>query len=148
MSTQRREIRWQRTSCTVCAEISGGPGDRSWSQGWKASGHASPSPDARPGRADASGGTAPAWLATNSLQSDYFIEQLVRQDIRRGLPPPGARSRAATGVPATRRSSLLPISIPPGFASFHPTSPQAPAGNRHWAERYDGQRDLYFQHAA
>ena len=152
MSTQRRENRWQRTGCTACAEASGGPGDRFLLQGWKALGHASPSLGTRPDRTNASGGTAPpvalARLATNSLQSDHFIEQLVRQDIRRGLPPPGAGSRAVTSVPATRRSSLSPISIPPGFSSFHPASPQAPAGNPRWAERYDGKRDLHFQHAA
>ena len=152
MSTQRRENRWQRTGRTACAAASGGPCGSFLLQGWKESGNLTPSSGTRADHTNASGGTAPpaalVRLATNSLQSDHFFGQLVRQDIRRGSSPPGAGSRAATGVPATRRSSHLPISIPPGSSSFHPASPQAPEGNPHWAERYDGKRDLYFQHAA
>ena len=94
MSTQRRENRWQRTSCTE----SGIPGDRSSSQGWKRGvptrrflpggvqcagppGETFPGPVARHACANASGGTAPpgipARLATNSLQSGYRFVKLV-----------------------------------------------------------------------
>ena len=121
MSTQRREIRWQRTGCTACAEASANLGDRSWSQGLKVAGHASPSPGAQPDRTNTSGVTAPpatlAWLAINSLQSDHFNEQLVRQDIRRGLPPPGA-ARAATGVPADAQVILSAHLHPARFLIF------------------------------
>ena len=146
MSTQRRENRWRRTSCTKHSE---------------ASGSFSPRPVARCACSNASGGTAPpgllAWLATNSLQLDHRTTQLVRfvrivhHDIRhssRSSPPPGAGSRAATGTPATRRSSLPHIPFPPGFARLHPTLPQIPAGQCRWTERYDGKRDLHLQHAA
>jgi hypothetical protein len=151
MSTQRRESRWQRTSCTERA----GP-----------LGKAIPGPIARNGRARASGGTAPpgisafhpsdeslssgfpAWLATNSLQSGYRIVQLVRQDLRLGSPPFGAGRGAETGTSATHGSSLPHIPSPSGFERLHPTWPQVPAGRRRRAERYDGKRDLHLQHAA
>ncbi len=152
MSTQRREDRWQRTTCTACVRASGGSGDWTWLREWNAVGHRDPAPVPQAGRADASGVTASpsvrAWLATNSLQLDPSFGQLVQQDIRLGLPPARAGSRAATGVPATRRLSLLPISIPPGFVWLHLTPPQAPAATGRWTERQDGKRDLYFQHAA
>jgi hypothetical protein len=144
MSTQRRESRWRRTSYTERTE---------------ASRHTSLASDMQYGRAYANSGTAPpgtpARLATNSLQTDHHLEQfvrcvqLVRLATRCGSPPPrGAGRCAATGTPATHRSSLLHIPIPSGFALLHPTLPQAPAGRRRWAERYDGKRDLYLQHAA
>jgi hypothetical protein len=141
MSTQRRVSRWQRTSCTERA---------------RALGHPSPAPVTQYDRACANSGTAPpgipAWLATNSLQTDHHIEQFVRLvwlANRRGSPPlSGAGRCAATSIPATHGSSFSPISIPSGFARLHPTLPQAPAGRRHWAERYDGKRDLHLQHAA
>jgi hypothetical protein len=82
MSTQRRENRWQRTSCTHGAGVSRVPGDRSSSWGWRVPGHANPAPTAQHGRAQAKVGTAPpaaaAWLATNSLQSDYRTMQLIQ----------------------------------------------------------------------
>jgi hypothetical protein len=143
MSTQRRENRWQRTSCTKSA---------------RASGHANPAPIALHCRALATVGTAPpaisAWLATNSLQSDHSylnfvtLAWFVSQDIRRSSPPPGAGIRAATGTRTTRRSFLPFIPSPAGFTGFHPTLPQFPVGDRRWTERYDGKRDLHLQHAA
>jgi len=143
MSTQRRESRWQRTSCMERA--------RGWEQ-------ASPASIAGNAHAHANGGTAPpaspARLATNSLQSDLriaMIARLVRQDIRhssRSSSPPGTMRSATSGTPANLGSSLPLIPFPSGFASLHPTLPQAPAGRRRWAERYDGKRDLYLQHAA
>ncbi len=82
MSTQRRENRWQRISCTHGAGVSRVPGDRSSSRGWRVSGHADTAPVAQHGGAQARVGTAPpaatAWLATNSLQSGYRTIQLVQ----------------------------------------------------------------------
>jgi hypothetical protein len=165
MSTRRRENRWRRKSCTGRA---------------RASGEAIPSPIARRGSADASGGTAPpgipvyypsdrnlsmrapayrpsgnnlsprppAWLATNSPQSGYRIVQFVRQELRHGSPPFGAGPGTATGTPATHGSDLPHIPSPSGHARLHLTSPRDLAGRRRQAERYDGKRNLYFQHAA
>jgi hypothetical protein len=138
MSTQRRENRWQRRSCTKRA--------------------GSLASLTQNGRAIANGGTAPllsivwlafAWLATDSLQSDHRIGQLVRQDVRRGWPPYWVGRRAATGTPAaSTRSSSPHIPTLPERALLHRSLPQAPEGRRLWAERYDGKRDLYIQHAA
>jgi len=137
MSTQRRENRWQRRSCTKRVGSLA-----SWAQN---------------GRAMANGGTAPllsivwlafAWLATDSLQSDHRIGQLVRQDVRCGWPPYWVGRRTATGTPAASRSSSPHIPTLPERALLHRSLPQAPAGSRLWAERYDGKRDLYLQHAA
>jgi hypothetical protein len=137
MSTQRREIRWRHTSCTRYTGRSG---------------KLIPGPIAQRSCAITSGGTAPpgfpAWLATNSLQSDYRIVQLVLQDLRHGSPPFGADPGAATGTPATHRSSPPQIPSFSGYARLHPTLPRVPAGRRRWAERYDGKGNLHLQHAA
>jgi hypothetical protein len=158
MNTQRREKpsapasendgrgarnRWQRSSCTQSAEVSG---------------PVIPAPIARNSRALATDGTAPPVLparwVTNSLQSEQnhlnFVTPawFVPQDSRRSLPPPGAGIHAATGTLTTRRSSSPFIPSPSGFVSIHPTSPQFPVGFGRWTERYDGKRDLYLQHAA
>ncbi len=88
-------------------------------------------------------------LATNSLQSDYRrIEFVQPVCIMRGLPPPAALRRQDAAVPAINGSSLPPIPFPSGLARLHPTLPQFPAGKHRRAERYDGKRDLHFQHAA
>ena len=50
--------------------------------------------------------------------------------------------------PGTHRSSPPHIPTLPVRTHLHPTLPQAPAGEVRWAERHDGKRDLYFQHAA
>ena len=158
MSTQRRENRWQRSSCTAYAGAPEGM---------------FPAPVSRIERAGANGGTAPpqylAWLATNSLQSDYrfasfvgfvLLVHLVRpvrqlplvslapQDPCAGLSPFWALRRTATGIPTTLGASLLHIPIPSGFARLHPSLPQIPIGKCRRAERYDGKRDLHLQHAA
>ena len=135
MSTQRRENRWQRRSCTANAEESG---------------RNRPPSLARHAPANATVGTAPphsAWLATNSLQSDYRTTRLVRRELQRSSPPPGAGLCVGSSDPALG-PSLPHIPLPSGFACFHPSSPQAPTGRRRWAERYDGKRDLHLQHAA
>lgn len=137
MSTQRRENRWQRTSCTESAA---------------ALGQTIPALPARHCCADANGGTAPpvspAWLATNSLQSDHRIVRLIRQDTHCGSPPSRAGNRTASATPTSPGSSLPRIPFPSGFVRLHLTLPQAPAGLCRWTERYDGKRNLHFQHAA
>jgi hypothetical protein len=107
--------------------------------------------------------SALALVATKFLHSDHHIRQLVQPVLeadRRGSPPPRARSRAALGKQASPRSSIPHISYPSGFAGIHrslprgavgqrgPVVPQAPDGDHRRAERYDGKRDMYFQHAA
>ncbi len=151
MSTQRREDRSQRTSCMGRAGVLG---------------IAFSAPIARHDRASASGGTAPPGIpvydtsdedlspgtpgraATISLQSDNRIVQSVLQYLRLGSPPSRAGLGAETGTPASHGSSLPHIPHPSGLARLHPTLPQVPAGRRRRAERYDGKRNLYLQHAA
>jgi len=91
----------------------------------------------------------PAVAATNSLSSDHRNQQLVRLvlfGVRPGSPP----SRQAAG-----RKQLPPF--PFGYptihsyadrARSHPTLPRIPAAMSCRKERYDGKRDLHFQHAA
>jgi len=100
-------------------------------------------------------------VATNSLLPDYHNESLAMLDSRSGAAPPGAsvatdtcrrgfRHEAGVHEPLTRgthRSSLRNVSLPVR-THLHPTLPIAPAGEDRWAERHDGKRDLYFQHAA
>ena len=191
MSTQRRENRWQRSSSTKRAAVL----EKSF-----------PAPVVPLLRVFADGGTAPPllgahfhssderqspgaseWLAKNSLHLGYRIFQMVRQDVRRGSPPPGAGQNAATSSPTSHGSSLPHIPSPTGMERFHRLcgvfslmggSPrpdgragparvalnrticsnsqarlhlslsQDPAGFGRRAERYDGKRDLYLQHAA
>ncbi len=88
-------------------------------------------------------------MATNSLPSDYCFETFAGLGSLSGSPPRvGAGDRRLSIPQATRRSSPLHIPIIPVRARLHPTLPQAPAGKVRWAERHDGKRDLYFQHAA
>ena len=144
MSTQKREHRSQPQRCTHRAGVG-----------------QLPAHFARCACAAAGGPTAPllsilwsalAWVATKFLHSDHPIRQLVRPALkadRRGSPPPPERFRAALGKLASPRSSIPHIPYPPGPARFHRTlAPKAPDGPRRRAERYDGKRDMYFQHAA
>ena len=157
MSTQKRESRWQRTSSS---ERTGVPGGRFWPRGRATRNDPRPTHVARFACAVANGQTAPlisilwstfAWMATKFLRPDHLLGQLVRPVLkadRRGAPPPGVRSRAAMGTQASPRSSLPHIPYPSGSPRLHPTLPHAPVGHRRRAERYDGKRDMYFQHAA
>ena len=152
MSTQRRENRWRRTDCTRQIGLS-----EQFSWGSKAQldcvtasgGTAPPGLPAcfHPSDGNTSPG-APEWLATNSLQLGYRIVQLVLQDLRHSSPPFGTGPGGETGTPATHGSSLPHISSPFCLARLHPTLPQVPAGKRLWTERYDGKRNMHFQHAA
>jgi hypothetical protein len=152
MSTQRRENRWQRTSCTASAGAYRAPGDKCSSLRWGVPGKASPSPLAQYGCAGATVGTAPpgfpARLATISLQSDHRIVQLVLHVLRLGSPPSRDGLGAETGTPANHGSSLRHISSLSGLSRLHPTLTRVPAGRRRWAERYDGKGNMYLQHAA
>ena len=152
MSTQRREDRSQRTSCTERAGVFG---------------EAVASPIARCHRANASGRTAPPGidpadhsggdplplgiqrrLATNSLQPGNRTVMLVLQELRLGSPPFGAGLGAEIGTPAKHGSSLPHIPCPSGLAPLYRTLPRVPAGRRRRAERYDGKGNMYLQHAA
>jgi hypothetical protein len=157
MSTQKRESRWQRKNSTERMGVLGG---QFWSRGRTIRNDPRPTHVARFVCAVANGQTAPlvsilwsafAWMATKFLRSDHLLGQLVRpvlQADRRGAPTPRVRSRAALSTQASPRSSLPHIPYPSGSARLHPTLPHAPAGYRRRAERYDGKRDMYFQHAA
>ena len=90
-----------------------------------------------------------AWKATNSLLSDHPNETLATQDNASGSAPPGRGSVFPSGLRVLHRSSLRYVpNLLPVRAHLHTTSPIAPAGEFRWAERHDGKRDLYFQHAA
>ena len=92
---------------------------------------------------------APDRVITNSLRSDRRNRQrdrLVLLFIRFGSPLPG---QAAAWRPFLERlSGYPPIPSPVVFARLHPALPQVPAALRCRTERYDGKRDLHFQHAA
>jgi hypothetical protein len=145
MSTQRRENRWQRKSCTENA---------------RGSGHIWLVLIAMFVRVIAKVGTAPphaiirlhaAWLATNSLQSGHRFTQPVRQEICRpshSSPPTWAARRAFAGPSATRRSSLQLSPAPSVLVHLRPSLAHIPAGKCRWTERYDGKRDLHFLNAA
>ena len=89
------------------------------------------------------------WLATNSLLSDHRFDTFAGPGSLSSSPPLiRAGGRRLTVSQATHRSSLPHISVLPVRTYLHPTLPHAPAGEIRWAERHDGKRDLYFQHAA
>ena len=106
--------------------------------------------------ADAGGGRAPRGLrraltSTNSLQSDYRNTRpvrLVSLNIRPISPPARAAQGAAAATLKSFGSSFQPIPSSSGFARLHPSLPRVPAALRRRSERYDGKRDMYFQHAA
>ena len=96
-------------------------------------------------------------LEAKFLLSDYHFGQLVRSAFKaelRGSPPLRVHGRGALGTKASLRSSLRHIPYPSGVTGLHrtlpqgPLGPQAPAGYRRRAERYDGKRDMYLQHTA
>lgn len=88
-------------------------------------------------------------MATNSLPSDYRFETFAGHESLSSSPPQvGAGGRGFTVPPGTHRSSPPHIPSLPVRTHLHPTLPKAPAGEVRWAERHDGKRDLYFQHAA
>ena len=81
-----------------------------------------------------------------SLPADHRIQVRVHsatQDTRRALPPPGAGPHAADC-----RSSHPGLPTPARTLRFYPPLPPILAWLACLAERYDGKRDLYIQHAA
>jgi hypothetical protein len=163
MSTQKRETRtalatesrrrpfgspWQRAICMECAP---------------AAGTRFPAWDAIRFHVAATLGTAPftsmvlwawAWLATKFLHKEQPFRHSVQPNFYAELPgaaPPRRPSQAAVrGTPGCPRSSLPPMPVLSGFAPSFLTLPYAPTARQgeHRAERYDGQRDLYFLNAA
>jgi len=137
MSTQRRADRWQRRNCAERAEAAKIFFFALFAWLFRACANVLTAPP-----------QLAAWLATNSLQLDYRFVQLVCQDVGLGSPPSGA-AVCSNAYPATiHESPLSLISTPIGCSRLHPSLPQVPAGLSRRAERYDGKRDLYLQHAA
>jgi hypothetical protein len=88
-------------------------------------------------------------VATKSLYSDYCLEKFAELESLSETPPrEGTGGRRLSVSQATHRPSLPHIPFLPVRTRLRPTLPQAPAGEVRWAERHDGKRDLYFQHAA
>jgi hypothetical protein len=95
----------------------------------------------------------PEWAATNSLQPDHTNQQPVRpvpMNIRLGSPSLAqAAVRWRCDDRARDRSGgSPPIHLPVVSSRSHRALPWAPAAKCRRTERYDGKRDLYFQHAA
>lgn len=88
-------------------------------------------------------------VATNSLLSDHRFETFAGHEGFSGSPPQlGEGGRRLSIPPGTHRSSLPHIPFLSVRSHLRRPLPQAPAGEVRWAERHDGKRDLYFQHAA
>ena len=101
-------------------------------------------------RRDAGSLKTTAMEATNSLLSDHHNEPLARLNSRSGSAPPGRTgANDPSSLRVIHRLSLRYVPKPlPVRAHLQTTLPIAPAGEIRWAERHDGKRDLYFQHAA
>ena len=88
-------------------------------------------------------------VATNSLLLDHRNDASARLGSLFGSPPrDGAGGCRLPVSQATHRSSPPHISQFPARTRLHTTLPHAPVGKVRRAERHDGKRDLYFQHAA
>jgi hypothetical protein len=88
-------------------------------------------------------------VATKSLYSDRRFETFAGLGSLSSSPPPGGAGGCRLSAQrSTHRLSSPHISILPVRSHLRHTLPQAPVGEVRWAERYDGKRDLYFQHAA
>ena len=100
-----------------------------------------------------------SWAATKFLHKDQPYRRFVQPEFAvelPGSPPPLrasgrllrrhlARQLTALGVPESPGRPAIPLSS--GFAPSRRTLPYVPAHICR-AERHDGKRDLYFQHAA
>jgi hypothetical protein len=87
----------------------------------------------------------PALAVTNPLESDHSNQQPVRH-LRRGRLP----ERLASALSPSRQLHFgrPPILSPARCARVHPALPWVRLALRCRTERYDGKRNLYFQHAA
>ena len=86
--------------------------------------------------------------ATDSLLSDHRNGIIAWLDSRASSPPPGEAHLREQTQPRVTQTWLSRVSILPVRVHLYTTLPQFPAGEVRWAERHDGKRDLYFQHAA
>ena len=90
---------------------------------------------------------SPAIAARNTLQQDTRNQQHVRSHCP-GSPP---LWRTAGSGPLRLIGYLLghlAIPSPAFFARLHPTLPDVPAASGSRTERYDGEGNLHFKHAA
>lgn len=89
-------------------------------------------------------------VATESLLSDHRSELFAGLGSRRSLLPRCRASGTTASVPRIAQRSSLSIPVFPVRTRLRHTLPHAPAARpgECWAERHDGKRDLYFQHAA
>jgi len=86
-----------------------------------------------------------AIAALDTLRQDHRRQQHVRP-LCPGSPP--FRQAAALEASFDCLIGYPPISSPAVFAPPHRTLPHEPAAFSSRTERYDGKRNLYFQHAA
>jgi hypothetical protein len=153
MSTQKRVSRF-----TSAARISRSRETSRRRQPWNGTDRAgawgSVSPALLPRNAHGGGITAPHlsiiwsiwfWMATNFLLEDKPIRLSVRPASQAELPGSPPFRSTVSGQPASPGHPAIPF--PTSHVSLHPALPQAPANIRR-AERYDGQRNLHFLHAA
>jgi len=119
-----------------------------------ATGSVSPALLARKLGAGSGGATAPYlsivwsiwfWMATNFLLEDKPLRLSVRPALEAERPGSPPFRSPACGQPASPGDPAIPN--PSTHVWFHPRLPQAPAKIGR-AERYDGQRNLHFLHAA
>jgi hypothetical protein len=153
MSTQRREVRPTLAAkiCRLGMRLGSWLAKR-WDRGEGSENH-SPRPSTRNFLAIAASRTAPPEtperVATNTLRLNQRNQQPARLaplDIRLGSPPLG---RASFRSPSGQCSpGPLSIHFPAVSSRFHRASPWAPAALSCRTERYDGKRNLHFQHAA
>jgi|SRR5580658_9176287 hypothetical protein len=106
-------------------------------------GLASFAPIAQVNRAIASATKKPVRVTESLHQDPRFVKRAGNSE-----PSSSLVWSQKVGRRAAHRYSLPPISILSGSAESHPALPQAPAADRRWAERHDGKRNLYLQHAA
>jgi hypothetical protein len=148
MSTQRREVHF--TLATAICRVVACLGSRLLSRKVRASrrGASFSGSPAQSLAGDAENRTAPpaipARTATNSLRLDDCDQQPARPCL--GSPP---SNDATERWPRPQRSLTCgPIHFPAVSSRFHRALPWAPAAKCRRTERYDGKRDLHFQHAA
>ena len=153
MSTQRREARTTLAAKICRLGMRLGSWLRKRRDGVEGSENDSPRPSTQNFPAVAASRTVPPEIpdrvTTNSLRSDQRNQQLARLaplDIRLGSPPLGrALSQRSSGRCSP---DSTPIHFPAVSSRFHRALPWAPAALSCRTERYDGKRNLHFQHAA
>jgi hypothetical protein len=153
MSTQKRASR-SSPATRMCRPRGDCRGHQESIHRAGATGSVSPALLARKLGAGSGGATAPYlsivwsiwfWMATNFLLEDKPLRLPVRPALEAERPGSPPFRSPVFGLPASPGHPAIPV--PPTPASLHPRLPQAPATIRR-AERYDGQRNLHFLHAA